>query len=447
MSIAAYSILFIRNYLIEEGQRSMLQDADWMAVTIAQLEPAQMEPELKRISTASAYQLVLFDKAGRYMTAFPEQKLGTVPAGWYNRVQDSRDGRYLMDLPESDRLFAYNRIKNSRNPAAYVQLSQSREATYAVIRPIRWIIYTGIFLTLGIVLFVSWIVARSLARPIQHLQKSASAIANGQTDTLLTLNRQDEFGQLATALNDMAAKLQADAEALKATNTRQQQFYADITHELRNPLHTILATLELAEMVDAMPPEQAEELHATIRRQAERMQHLFEDLRTLQQLEADPYALDKQAFDFKALAEHIQQNHAAAAQQKGLSIALEGASVSLHADQMRLQQAIDNLVSNAIRYTNTGTVRIEWSVKGEQFQCCVTDTGVGIAPEHLPKLFDRFYRTDAARSREAGGTGLGLSIAQRIVEAHGGEITVESEWGKGSRFCIGLPMQNKKDEL
>ncbi|MFW5658918.1 MAG: sensor histidine kinase, partial [Bacteroidota bacterium] len=172
-------------------------------------------------------------------------------------------------------------------------------------------------------------------------------------------------------------------------------------------------------------------------RQAQRMQRLFSDLQTLQKLEADPYALERQNFDFKLLAQQVVESHQSAAQQKGLQLELRGDALTLHADKTRIQQVLENLVSNAVKYTDRGLIRISWSA-GEPFECCVTDTGPGIAPEHLPKLFNRFYRTDDARARETGGSGLGLAIAQRIVQAHGGDITVESTLGQGSRFCFSL---------
>ena len=159
---------------------------------------------------------------------------------------------------------------------------------------------------------------------------------------------------------------------------------------------------------------------------------------TLQRYDSDEYFIESQTFDLSTIAAHMQQWYGEQARQKGLSLAIDTHGCQAVGDPAKIEQVIDNLISNAIKYTNQGMVELSYTHKGDGIQVKVKDTGIGISKEHLQRLFHRFYRTDKARSRDKGGTGLGLAIVDSILKAHGTNIEVESTAGAGSVFWFTL---------
>jgi signal transduction histidine kinase len=179
----------------------------------------------------------------------------------------------------------------------------------------------------------------------------------------------------------------------------------------------------------------------TARKQIKRVARLFEDIKTLQRYDFDKSFINRKKIDLKQLIEEAEQAYQPIAQKKGLElIAKDISSCKVNADPDKLEQVLDNLISNAIKYTLTGTVEVGFEKKEEVVEVYVKDTGPGIGQEHLDRLFDRFYRTDKARSRDKGGTGLGLSVVKGILNAHQSEIKVESKEGSGSKFYFTLPI-------
>jgi signal transduction histidine kinase len=294
------------------------------------------------------------------------------------------------------------------------------------------------FFSIGAVIIVSFLFARYMASPIQQLNRAALDIAKGNLDRKINLNRNDEFGTLADSLNHMARTLRADNEKLKILNEKQSQFFADITHEVRNPLHSISGALEMLELQN-LEKEKKKQYMVMAQKQIQRITRLFEDIKTLQRYDFDENFINKQKVDIKKLIEEVETVYQAQAQKKGLKLrSAVMKPCKVYADPDKIEQVLDNLTSNAIKYTQEGEVEIGYELKDESVEIYVKDTGPGIGKEHLNRLFDRFYRTDKARSRDKGGTGLGLSVVKGILNAHQSEINVESEVGNGSRFYFKL---------
>jgi signal transduction histidine kinase len=243
----------------------------------------------------------------------------------------------------------------------------------------------------------------------------------------------------------MADNLQKDNERLAALNLRQRQFFADITHEVRNPLHALLTTFDMLEL--DLPAERRQSIVDTARAQITRIRQLFEDLGTIARFEEDPNFIRKEVFDLDEMLYEMSTLYQETAQEKGLTLDLESKVGSVLADPRKIQQVLDNLISNAVKYTQKGWVKVraEELKRTQKTRITVEDSGIGIDAEHLPHLFERFYRTDKARSRDMGGTGLGLSVVKSILVAHGTEIHVSSEPGKGTTFWFELDsMANTK---
>lgn len=445
ITISAYSILTIRSFLLEEGEQQFERDALSLALAASSFkENEQFDDKIRRQAELSRYEMAVYDKEGLRFLTFPEDAFDTVASQLNDQLLtdlERRDGSPIVQNDEeSPKLIAYVDLGQSDNKAQYLRISQDKSEYYAAAASIRHIIYAGMFFSIGAVIIVSFLFARYIAAPILRLNSAALDIARGNLDRKIDLKRNDEFGTLADSLNHMASTLRADNEKLKKLNEKQSQFFADITHEVRNPLHTISGALEMLEL-ENLPSEKKKQYMLTAQKQIKRVARLFEDIKTLQRYDFDESFINRKKIDLKQLVKEAEHAYQPIAQKKGLELVTRDiTSCKVNADPDKMEQVLDNLISNAIKYTLKGTVEIGFEKKGDVVEVYVKDTGPGIGQEHLDRLFDRFYRTDKARSRDKGGTGLGLSVVKGILNAHQSDIKVESKVGKGSKFYFTLPI-------
>jgi histidine kinase len=223
----------------------------------------------------------------------------------------------------------------------------------------------------------------------------------------------------------------------------RRRLIADISHELRTPLTSIQGSLE--GLMDGVLPASAE-TYQQLLSESQRLSRLVTDLQELSRVESRAYELERRSVDVAGLIGTTLKRLAPIAASHGID--LTSSSIpelpDLDADEDRLLQVLSNIVGNAINYTPPGgTVTLSARRVSNEIHISVRDSGAGIAAEHLPRIFDRFYRIDVSRSRQAGGSGIGLTIARALVEAHGGRIWVQSEGeGKGSTFSFALPLKS-----
>jgi len=285
---------------------------------------------------------------------------------------------------------------------------------------------TGLALVLGILL------TRALTGPVQELTDATRAVAAGDLGRVVEVRSHDEIGELAMSFNRMSRDL-AQARDLR------RQLTADVAHELRTPLTLILGHAEA--LSEGILPANKKNL-SLIHEEAERLSRLVEDLRLVSRAEAGDLPLSLSPTRPNVLAEKAVAKHKATPLQSDVRLLLE---IEPHlpkilADPDRLTQVLDNLLDNAIRHTaNGGSVRAGVRAVPDAVRFEIRDSGSGIAAKDLPRVFERFYRSDAARSRDRGGSGLGLAIAKSIVEAHGGHIGVTSSEGEGALFWFEIP--------
>lgn len=445
-AISSYSILFIRDYLLEQGQQQIIKDSEWLGITIQNLRvDNNFETNLNEAARTSGYHLAIYDDEGRLYAEVPYnaqmRAKETLTDSLIQQLYQADDVR-LQEDSESDQLITYTHLENTQNPAEFLRVSIFKDQVYEPIKTIRWIIYTGMFISIGLVIIVSILFSRYISRPILQLESTARDIAEGNTNQTLNLDRNDEFGTLADSLNRMADRLRADNLELKRMYRKQSQFFADITHEIRNPLHTISGALEMLQMQDGLNEEQKEKYIKTASRQTHRINRLFKDLVTLQRYDSDEHFIEKKPFNLQLIISMLKEMLEPEAEEKGLVLEYDEKPVHVLGDPDKIEQVLENLVSNAIKFTSDGKVRINTRIENDSVAVEVVDTGIGISREHLDRLFDRFYRTDKARSRDKGGTGLGLAVVRSILNAHDTEIHVESEPGKGSKFWFKLKKVN-----
>jgi two-component system phosphate regulon sensor histidine kinase PhoR len=220
----------------------------------------------------------------------------------------------------------------------------------------------------------------------------------------------------------------------------RQEFLSNVSHELRTPLTAIMAFVETLESGATEDPESCQRFLSIIRKNASRMHSLIDDILELTAIEGGNIQLRAAPVELRALVNDVCNSLATQAQARNITLSNNVAEgVSVYADSRRLEQMLTNLVDNGIKFSHeNGAVSIGYE-SGAQDHILVTDNGDGIPAQHLERLFERFYRADRARSREMGGTGLGLAIVKHLALLHGGEVTVESELGKGSTFTLHLP--------
>ncbi|MFY9620392.1 MAG: ATP-binding protein [Pyrinomonadaceae bacterium] len=231
-----------------------------------------------------------------------------------------------------------------------------------------------------------------------------------------------------------------DVTRLDRLEVVRQEFLANVSHELRTPLTSILASAETLETGAVENAENRRRFLSIIQKNATRMERLIHDLLELGAIEGGSVSVNPETVQLKSLVDDVMSSLAMAATERTVTLRnLAPTNAQVTADPHRLVQMLTNLIDNAIKFNREGgTVTVEHERNGTD-RISVTDTGEGISPQHLDRLFERFYRVDRARSRDLGGTGLGLAIVKHLAKAHGGEVSVTSNIGEGTQFTIELP--------
>ncbi len=275
--------------------------------------------------------------------------------------------------------------------------------------------------------------ARTLTRPVRELTAATRAMASGELKQRVPVRSQDELGELAASFNQMSADL-------ARANEHRRQMTADIAHDLRTPLTVITGYIEALRDGVLKPSSGRFEV---IYDEAQHLNRLVEDLRTLSLADAGELTLQRLKMSPRPLLERTAAAYGHLAEQQTIALEVETDPKlpEVHVDPERMAQVLGNLVSNGLRHTPAGgQITLAARHRGREVELVVRDNGEGIAPEVLPRIFDRFYRGDRSRQQRDGESGLGLAIARSIVEAHGGTIAAASERGGGTTFTIVLPV-------
>lgn len=283
-----------------------------------------------------------------------------------------------------------------------------------------------------------WILAGRALKPIDEITRRARQITVHDLSQRINLDREDELGRMAETFDDMIARLEEAFE-------RQKRFTSDASHELRTPLTVMQAELGLALARPRTPAEYRQTL-ASMDEEVGRLSAIVNDLLTLTRIDVDPAGMQHQPVALHELLAGLAKSVRVVAAERGIGVQVDHLDqVAIVGDATRLRQLFSNLLDNAVTYTGPGgTVAIALERTREGSRVRISDTGIGIATEHLPRIFERFYRTNAARECNAHGTGLGLAISRSVVQAHHGDITVESAPDQGTTFVVTLPHDGRK---
>lgn len=310
-----------------------------------------------------------------------------------------------------------------RNPAARGPLEQLSRFLFLVA------VIGG---SLGIAFSV--MASRNLTEPLARLAAAARDIGARNFSRRVIASGSDEIVAVAHAFNEMATELEN-------SETLRRNLVADVAHELRTPLSVLQGNLR-AILDDLYPLDKAE--IAQLYTQTRLLNRLVNDLHELAQADAGQLSLNRQSLNLNQLVEETAAAHTPVAEDAEITLhlLLDAQLPATTGDPARLSQVLHNLLANALRHTPMGgQIRVQTQAQGDKIVLTITDTGEGIAPEHLAHLFDRFYRTDQARARDKGGVGLGLAIVRALVEAHGGQVQAASQGiDQGSTFVVTLPV-------
>lgn len=302
------------------------------------------------------------------------------------------------------------------------------------------LIFSVLIFSVVALLAAFWMAGR-FTRPLQELLTAIDRLGAGDLDARAPVARRDEYGRVAEAFNVMA-------ESLRRTEDARRRLVADVAHELRTPLTIVRGRLDAAQQRgEPLGPEQLLPLQDELIR----LTRLVEELHQLSLAEAKRLPLERRTTEVYELLARVIRHVAPDAEARNIRLTLKRLTdhATLSIDPNRMTQVFLNLIVNAVRYTPEGgsvTAYVDETAGGgavprRLLRVTIADTGPGIAPEQLPFIFNRFYRTDDARSRVEGGMGLGLSIVKEFVEAHGGAIDVASEPGRGTVFAVTLPCE------
>jgi two-component system phosphate regulon sensor histidine kinase PhoR len=285
------------------------------------------------------------------------------------------------------------------------------------------------------------VASRSLIRKITEMSEIATEIRKGSLERRIPVSSKDELGALAENLNGMVAKLNEDITRLRKLERVRSEFLGNVSHELRTPIFAMQGMLETLAQGALEDKEVSRDFVERALANTRRLNTLLGDLIEISRIESGEMKMSFRYFDLTEFLRTTIAELVPTARQKNIELTIEGEKEEVQGfgDKERLKQVMVNLIDNAIKYTPAGgRIAVTCREEGNGVRITVRDTGVGIPAEHLPRIFERFYRVDRERSREAGGTGLGLAIVKHIVEAHGSNVEIESEVGRGSTFSFSL---------
>jgi signal transduction histidine kinase len=307
------------------------------------------------------------------------------------------------------------------------------------------LVWTGIGIFGVGVVVMSLMVFRPMQRRLRSLEDAARALGDGRTDVRAIESGGDEVAALSTTFNKMAADLQGRATALEESDRARRQLLADVSHELMTPLSAIRGYVETLSMPEVILDDDTRTRYLDVARQETyKLEAIIGDLLDLARLEGGGGELERDAVLVNDLFRRVADRHRPILDERGITLTSAAADGTplVWGDADRLEQALQNVAANAIRHTpDGGAVTLRAEPDGNCVRVTVSDTGPGVPPEHLPHIFDRFYKGDASRADTGvpSGSGLGLSIVRAIVVRHGGAVSAANADGGGAVFTLRLP--------
>ncbi len=404
-------------------------------------DPAALQRYVGDIAAAYEVRVLMLTAAGQVLAdssagdPLPDFNLRTLP-------RDAADG-VRTGLARDGQGGVWLFVARGVPPDRLIVFAQPRARLSALtlfLEDILWpLMQAGLIAALA-ALGLALLISRSIARPLQQMAGVAQGIAQGDYTRHAPTGGPAEVRALGQALNAMSAQVQASQQT-------QRDFLANVSHELKTPLTSIQGFAQAIADGTADSPQALQRSGAIIHQEAERMRHMVADLLDLARLDAGLRALDRSPLDLRLILSAAVERFRPRAGEKAIHLQADLAEhlPPMIGDGERLSQVVANLLDNALKHTPSGG-RVVLAAAGAEggVEVAVKDSGAGIPPDDLGRIFERFYQVDKSRAR-SGGMGLGLAIAKEIVEAHGGRLRAESVVGLGSKFTVWLPLARPDD--
>src|SRR6266403_1044837 len=436
---AGVASLFLFLSLREDFDQNLLQDVETIegmltkepngGVSLHSSHPGAAEPRIGRFIEVWSPQGSLLYRSAELQ----DQTLGD-PPGPDEGLHDPSPS--TTRLPNGTRVRLASSVYHIEDQRVVLRAAYSEERLWRELGEFGQVLLLGFPIAVLLAGFGGYALARKALAPIDSMATQARTISAERLGNRLSIETpEDELGKLGTVFNDMLGRLQTAFDQLR-------RFTSDASHELRTPLTAIRSVGEVA-LQDQRSPVEYRDVIGSMLEEVDRLTRLSETLLALSRADTGHVQLQREVIPLLQLAKEASSVVEVLAEEKRQRIDIEGhEDLLVSVDRLILRQAIINLLDNAIKYSPPGIqilVRVQRGGDKQVF-LDVIDQGPGIPSEHQPHVFDRFFRVDKARTREWGGAGLGLSITRWAVEIHGGEITLESEEGKGSTFRVSLPL-------
>ena len=444
----------VRNYLVEQRTREDTQAAESLANQFGPLlqsgDSATLNNRLREQAEALEGRLLLLDPDGKVQydsanslcgqrLALPEV-IRVAVMGESSAYGAGREEVREMTGEEDAEYVAYcaHELLGSRGRNGVLLYVSRIQGMMDSMRTVSYQLY-GVFLVTALAaLILALILSQVLTTPIMNLSRTMRKMGKGDLSVRVPEKGSGELRQLAENYNIMAAQLEN-------LDKSRNQFVSNASHELKTPLASMKIMLETMIYQPEMPAEMRQEFMGDMNHEIDRLTGIITDLLTLTRMDNRSDALNLEDLDLSAMTAETVRLLTPAAEKRSQRLEVNApAGLGMRGDRTKLNQVLYNLIDNAMKYTQDGgTIRVSLERDGGNLVWRVRDNGVGIPKEDQEHIFDRFYRVDKARSRETGGTGLGLSIVRQMVTLHGGQISVESEPGRGSCFTVTLPANGK----
>ncbi|MGG3739097.1 ATP-binding protein [Aeribacillus pallidus] len=444
--VSGLFINYIEKYVYERKVVELITYGESILQDISErrfVEKSLMLAHYKELLSAQRIHFVLFNRQGEVVSSRSElpDEVKLQPDEW-QKLQRGETIIVTRDLTRFDQVVSLVVLPYMINGqlAGGVLLTSPISGAEQMISQINKKLFFIIVISLAVTFILSWLLSKWHVFRIARIKKATEKVAQGDYSVQLELNSTDELGELATAFNEMVKQLEASQQEIERLEKRRRQFMADVSHELKTPLTTIRGLIEGLQS-GMIPPEEQERCIQLMNKETSRLIRLVNENLDYEKIRSNQIQLYKTEIPLIDVFEIIKEQLVLFAEEKGNTITIEvQPDVHVFADYDRIVQIIMNITKNSIQFTENGHIILRGIKQNHHTIIEIEDTGIGMDPQEVEQIWERFYKADLSRTNhQFGEFGLGLSIVKQLVKLHEGEIEVESEKGKGTLFRIRFP--------
>lgn len=422
------------NFYYTQAQEEVDELAEKYAMSIDSVEGSMVRNMFIRLADLTSKEIYILDEEGNAATNSGIQLVNLSEQEIARLTEEQAVRKRFTDSDGNDYLGSGYPVLNGGMYAGAIFVLTPVGEIEEPLDKIRDLLILSAIGALFLALGFTFLLSKKMSDPLLEMEKATREIARGNSDVRVTVKSNDEIGSLGRAINNLAMET-------NRYRTNRKEFFANVSHELRTPVSYIQGYSQVLKNGLYQNEEERLQYLAILETESERMTRLINDLFDLSKMEEGKIDLQLSAVDPTEIIENVLVKVKMAARTKGINLnsKIQEDLPYVEADGIRMEQILTNLLGNAIRYSNEGTITIEAEQEESSVVIFVRDTGWGIPEEELPFIFERFHRVEKSRARELGGTGLGLAIVKNLVELQQGTVTVNSQEGKGTTFTLRFP--------